>query len=73
MYRWGLPLACLFFTVALATGIFTIRWLVGTWLWVGAGLAAVCFYAAVMCVHLFELSSCPVVEPQAPHDSRGWK
>jgi hypothetical protein len=63
MFRWGLPLGGLFFTVALATGISALRWLDGIAQWVGVGVAAVCFYAAVMCIHFFELSTCPVDRP----------
>ncbi len=71
MYRWGLPLGCFFFAAALAGGIVALQWLIGTWLWVGAAVAGLCFYTAVICVHLFELSSCPIDEPPAGGGSVG--
>jgi hypothetical protein len=68
VYRWGLPLAGLFGTVALALGIVTLCWLTGWWLWLGTGVAALFFYTAVLCVHHFELSSCPADSNQPSRD-----
>ncbi len=70
MYRWGLPLGCLFLTLALVAGILTLRWLDGIGMRVGVGVAGLLFYAAVMCVHYFERSSCPVDRGQAKSTGR---
>ena len=56
MFRWGLPLGCVFLVVALVAGALTLRWLDGAALWAGVGVAALFFYAAILCVHYFERS-----------------
>ena len=60
MYCWGLPLGCFCFMISLAAGIVTLWWLDGIAMRAGVGAAALFAYAAVLCVHYFERSSCPV-------------
>ena len=65
MYCWGLPLGCFFLTVSAAAGS------VALWCWdgiamrAGVGIAALFAYAAVMCVHYFERSPCPLQQGPA--------
>ena len=51
MFLWWLPLGCLFLAAAC---VLTLAWLDGVALQAGVGVAAVFFYAALMCVHFFE-------------------
>ena len=59
MYCWGLPLGCLFLVLALLAGFLAVSLTDEAGARAGAGLAAVFLYAAVMCVHHFELAGSP--------------
>ena len=57
MYVWGLPLSCLSVVIGLTAAVLVMGWRDGPAVWLGVGVSALAFYAAVMCVHYFELSS----------------
>ena len=64
MFLWWLPLGCLFLAAAAAACALTLAWLDGVALQAGVGVAAVFFYAALMCIHFFE---------RAPPTGRRWE
>ena len=47
----------------MAACVLTLEWLDGAALRVGVGVTAQFYYAALMCAHLFELSSPSVLKP----------
>lgn len=59
MYRWGLPLGCLFLVLALLVASLTMGLTDEAEVWAGAGVAGLCMYAAVMSIHTFELADSP--------------
>lgn len=59
MYYRGLPLGCLFLVLALSAGVLTMSLTDEAGVRVGAGVTALFVYAAVMCVHYFELADSP--------------
>jgi hypothetical protein len=71
VYYWGLPLGCLFLAVAAATGIVALQCLDGIAMRAGVGVAALLAYAAVMCVHYFERSPCPLHQGSAENPKDG--
>ena len=59
MYRWGLPLGCLSLVLATLVGILTLIMADAESVWFGAGVAGLLLYAAIMCVHYFEIADSP--------------
>lgn len=59
MYRWGLPLGCLFLVLSLLVGILTVCLADAVSVPLGAGVAGLFLYGAIMCVHYFELAHSP--------------
>src|SRR5436853_363756 len=54
VFLWWFPLGCLFLAAAAAACVLALEWLDGVALQAGVGVAALFFYAALMCVHFFE-------------------